>query len=104
MPLKTRDLKRALTGKFDFAPADSRGQDHEWFQLRLEGYPAIFTKVSHGMREVTDSLLPKIANQLMVPRSFLLGMVECSQSREDYFARVRTNPTGPKAERFRRQN
>jgi hypothetical protein len=104
MPLKTRDLKQALTGKFHFAPAKSKGQDHEWFQLTLEGYPKILTKVSRGMHEISDSLLPKIANQLMVPRSFLVGMVQCSNSREDYYARIRANPTGPHAARFRRQS
>jgi hypothetical protein len=85
MPLKPGELERQLKDKFLFVSAKNRSVDHRWLELRLPGLPLILTKLSHSKGEIRDKLIAMIARQLHVNSHFLHGMVQCSNSREDYY-------------------
>ncbi len=95
MPWKARDVKAALTRKFGFSlQSQGRSNRHEWFAKDVPGVPRVLTMFSHGMVDLSDSLLGKIARQLRVRRSDLDAMVGCTQSLEDYTRRLREAADG----------
>jgi hypothetical protein len=98
--LKPRELEKTLQGKFDFSPAPNRSSDHRWYELTLPGLPTIATKVSHSRKEIGRNLEGKIARQLRVRKKFFQEMVACTQSQQDYYQQVRTDPYPPFDVRF----
>jgi hypothetical protein len=94
MPLRTRDFEALLQTKFGFVPAD-KAADHRWYELKLADLPPIFTKASHGKQEIRSQLENLIAKQLHVRVAFFRGMMNCTKSREDYYAQVRQDPIPP---------
>jgi hypothetical protein len=99
MPRPARDVKAALSTKFDFVPAPNKSPDHEWFALEIEGAQKVATKFSRGEREVDDWLLGQIAKQLLVRRAYLDEMIDCTKSRDEYYQKLRENPEGPHVRR-----
>jgi len=95
MPIKIRDFENVLQSKFGFNPSETRGKDHRWYELQVPGLPIIATKVSHGMRELSDNLEGLIAKQLRVRLNFFHKMFDCSKSSDDYRARVTEDPYSP---------
>ena len=88
MPYKPREIEQVLQGKFAFSPARGHSSDHRWYELRLPGLPTILTKVSHSRKEIGHTLAAKIARQLKVNKPFFDGMMDCTQSSEDYHRRL----------------
>ena len=86
------EIASRLQSKFAFVEDDSRSKDHKCFVLRLDGLPPIRTKVSHSRSDVRDKLLGIMAKELQVRTTFLNGMLDCSNSRDDYENQVRTDP------------
>ena len=95
MPRPTREVKDTLIRKFAFTKAPNRSADHEWFELEIDGAQKVTTKFSHGMRELSDNLLAKIARQLLVKRPYLDEMIDCTKSRDAYYQKLREGPEGP---------
>lgn len=100
MPLKPRELEDLLQTKFGFSPAQDRAPDHRWYELQLPELPCILTKVSHNKKEIHSNLESKIARQLRVRTPYFKGMVSCTNSREDYYEKVREDPYPPWEHRF----
>jgi hypothetical protein len=100
MPRKPREIEDRLKGKFGFIEAKARSSDHRWYELRLVGLPVILTKVSHSKAEIGSRLEAKIARQLRVTKRYLDGMIDCSNSSDDYQRQVREDPTPPFDVRF----
>lgn len=94
MARDNREVEATLLRKFAFTRAN-KGVDHRWLQLALPDLPAILTKFSHTREDIGDVLWKKIANQLRVHSSYLNGMIDCQNSREDYYKKVRTEPNPP---------
>jgi hypothetical protein len=95
MPTTTRLLRHRLLHKFNFSHAEHRSTDHEWYSLQLEGIPAIITKLSHGEAEIGANLEGKIARQLRVRKEFMLEMLACTKSRDEYVRQVHNHPVPP---------
>jgi hypothetical protein len=95
MARDNREVEDSLLNKFAFTRAYTKSRDHRWLQLALPGLPTVFTKFSHTREDIGVNLWKKIATQLRVPSNYLNGMIDCSNSREDYYARVRTDPQPP---------
>lgn len=55
---------------------------------------------SHSDPNLGEVLQGRIATQLMVPKSYFHGMIDCSNSRAAFEKRIATEPYGPYA-RFR---
>jgi hypothetical protein len=95
MPIKARKLEQTLTGKLGFHQAASRSVDHTWYQLEIPGCPIIATKVSHGEKEISAKLEGLIARQLRIRHAFLLEVVSCTKSAEEYREQVLNHPHPP---------
>ena len=95
MPRKPREIEQKIRNKFAFPEARVHSGDHLWHELRLEGLPIIFTKVSHSKAEIGAKLEGMIARQLRVNRRYLDGTIDCSHSSDDYRFQVRTSSTRP---------
>lgn len=89
-----REVENTLLSKFAFTRAD-KAVDHRWLQLVLPGLPAILTKFSHTREDIGNTLWKKIADQLRVQSSYLSGMIDCRNSRQDYYAKVSSDPQPP---------
>ncbi len=100
MPIRTNELVQRLTGKFGFVEAVTHEVGHKWYELRLKGLPVIRTKVSQGKKEYSTKLEGIVAKQLRVRRPFFDQMMNCTKSRDDYHAQVRTDPYPPWDKRF----
>lgn len=94
MARDNREVENTLLGKFAFTPAD-KSVDHRWVKLVLPDLPPILTKFSHTREDIGENLLKKIATQLRVRSNYLNGMIDCSNNREDYYKKVRTDPYPP---------
>ena len=95
MPYKPKEVERKLQDKFGFSTAEGHSSDHHWFELLLPGLPAILTKVSHNRKEIRAKLEGKIARQLRVRAGYFQGMIDCTNTREDYYRQVREDPYPP---------
>lgn len=81
MPLKVRDVIRALTKK-GFREAEG---DHRFYFLWHNGRrTAIRTKISHGESEIHDKNCGSMARQIKLNRSEFDEFVECPLTAELY--------------------
>src|SRR5437588_9293808 len=94
MARDNREVEATLLSKFAFARS-SQAANHRWLELTLPGLPAIKTKFSHTREDIGDTLWKMIARQLRVPSNYLNGMVNCTNSRDDYYEKVRIEPNPP---------
>ena len=100
MPRKPREIEDKLRNKFGFTEARAHSGDHRWYELRLEGLPVILTKISHSKAEIGTKLEGMIARQLRVTKKYLDGMIDCTNSNDDYRRQVTNHPTPPFDVRF----
>lgn len=82
MPRKQADVERSLKSK-GFKPKPG---DHNYFlYVSTAGKKtAIFTKTSHGSKEIGDGLLAKMARQCKLSRSEFDLLIDCPMDRETY--------------------
>jgi hypothetical protein len=92
---KYSQLLHVLRHKFKFVTPAGHGDDHKWVELRLTGVPPIRTKVSHGAGEASKEIEAMIARQLRVSNAFFRGMIDCTNSCEDYYRQLETDPRPP---------
>lgn len=83
--LKVRRVDKALTTKLEFERHDSH---HRIYRLYLDGQLAVRTFLSHGQRELTDFHIGQMAKQMRLSRREFLNAVECSLSKEAYYALI----------------
>ena len=95
MPYKPEEVERKLRNKFAFRSAKGHSVDHHWFELQLLGLPPILTKVSHSRKEIGSTLEGMIARQLRVRTRYFQGMIDCTNSRNDYYRQVEEDPYPP---------
>ena len=89
-----REVEKTLLNKFAFSAVPEKA-DHRWFRLKLPDLPPILTMFSHTREDIGDTLWKKIATQLRVQSNYLNGMIDCSNSREAYYEKVRSEPNPP---------
>ncbi len=95
MPIKPGEFENKMRQKFKFQTAKNHSDDHIWLELKLEGAPAVLTKLSRNGDELRDRLIGKIARQLRVKTSYLKEMVDCTKSQSEYYELVRNTPVRP---------
>jgi len=67
-----------------------RDNDHTFLHLWVnEKKTAIFTKVSHGEKEIHDKLLGIMARQVSLNRKQFTQLIDCPLSMNDYLAILR---------------
>lgn len=81
MPLPARKIDRALVHKVGFIRQDRR---HRVYLLIAAGCVVAQTPMSHGAREIDDSLIARMARQTgLTPRQFR-DLVNCPLTRKAY--------------------
>jgi len=82
MPRKQVDVEKSLVMKGFQA---SKG-DHNYFHYYSKSgkKTRVFTKTSHGAREIDDSLLGSMARQLKLCRRDFERLVDCPLDRDTY--------------------
>jgi predicted RNA binding protein YcfA (HicA-like mRNA interferase family) len=86
MPKKARDVIAALTQK----GFQAKENDHTFLHLFIDGRKtAVYTKVSHGEKEIGDRLLGLMARQIRLSRREFLDLIECPLSQDAYIVLLR---------------
>jgi predicted RNA binding protein YcfA (HicA-like mRNA interferase family) len=82
MPRKQSEVEKSLKHKGFIAG----GGDHTYFHYHsIAGKKtAVFTKTSHGSKEISDNLLAKMSRQCGLNRHDFDLLIECPLSRESY--------------------
>ena len=86
MQRKQRDVESGLRNK---GFIDREG-DHTYFiYWSIAGKKsAVFTKTSHGARELNDNLLALMAQQCKLSKREFINLIDCPLSREEYEAKL----------------
>lgn len=82
MPRKQREVERSLTMK----GFRSREGDHSYFHYWTKAgkKTAVFTKTSHGARELDDGLIGCMAKQCRLSRTDFERLIDCPLDRDGY--------------------
>lgn len=82
MPRKRNEVEKSLVTK-GFVSA---GGDHNYFHYYSKAgkKTRVFTKTSHGAREIDDSLLGCMARQLKLTRRDFDNLIDCPLDRDTY--------------------
>ena len=95
MSRNNREVEKRLLTKFRFVECENRADDHRWVELKLPGLPAIRTHFSHTKESIGMDLWKKIAAQLKVRSVYLDGMIDCTNTCDEYYKQIRNNPFPP---------
>jgi predicted RNA binding protein YcfA (HicA-like mRNA interferase family) len=87
MPRKQGEVEKSLEAKGFQRP---KGGDHNYFHYYSLGgkKTAVFTKTSHGAREIDDSLLARMARQCKLARGDFDRLIDCPLDRNSYEAKL----------------
>ncbi|SRR6266436_285903 len=94
MARDNREVEKSLLSKFAFSGVTEK-IDHRWLRLKLPDLPPVLTKFSHTREDIGPVLWKMIAKQLRVSSHYLSGMIDCSNSRQAYYAQLRSDPQPP---------
>lgn len=83
MPRKQSDVERSLTAKGYVGP--QRG-DHNYFTYHSKAgkKTRVFTKTSHGAREIDDHILSQMAKQCKLTNKDFGRLIDCPLDRDTY--------------------
>ena len=86
MPRKQSDVERSLQAK----GFRSREGDHNYFNYYSKAgkKTAVFTKTSHGAREIDDNLLARMAKQCKLSNKDFGLLIECPLDLDSYEAKL----------------
>lgn len=86
MPRKQSDVERSLTNK----GFQHKEGDHSYFHYYSTAgkKTAVFTKTSHGAREIDDHLLGRMAKQCKLSRADFDRLIDCPLDRTGYEAKL----------------
>ena len=86
MPRKQSDVEKSLQAK----GFRSREGDHNYFNYYSKAgkKTAVFTKTSHGSREIDDSLLSLMARQCKLSNKDFGLLIDCPLDRDTYEAKL----------------
>lgn len=86
MPRKQNEVEKSLLAK-GFRAKEG---DHNYFNYYSKAgkKTAVFTKTSHGAREIDDSLLGRMARQCKLSRGDFDRLIDCPLDRDGYEAKL----------------
>ena len=87
MPRDRRDVEAGLVAK---GFRQREGDHHFFLYWSQAGYKTpVFTKTSHGQKEVSDGLLSLMARQCRLTSKLFAGMLDCPLDRDAYETELR---------------
>lgn len=86
MPRKQNEVEKSLLAKGFRA----REGDHSYFNYysKTGKKTAVFTKTSHGAREIDDNLLSRMAKQCKLSNKDFGLLIDCPLDRDSYEAKL----------------
>ena len=83
--LKAKDIEAALKKK-GYEKAKNRSTDHKYYVLVINNIKQnVYTKISHGMKDVPSWLINEMTSQLKMPDiNYLKDYVNCDIERDEY--------------------
>lgn len=83
MPRKQSDVERSLTAKGYVGPQKG---DHNYFTYHSKAgkKTRVFTKTSHGAREINDHILSQMAKQCKLTNKDFGRLIDCPLDRDAY--------------------
>jgi predicted RNA binding protein YcfA (HicA-like mRNA interferase family) len=86
MPRKQSEVEKSLTNK----GFQAREGDHSYFNYYSKAgkKTAVFTKTSHGAREIDDHLLGRMSKQCKLSRADFDRLIDCPLDRDSYEAKL----------------
>jgi len=95
MPKSAKEVGAGLKNK----RFQLRENDHTFYHLYVNGKKTIvFTKISHGEKEIGDRLLALMARQVKLNRKQFADLIECPLSYDDYVKHLRNEGHVPRPE------
>lgn len=80
-PLKTyQNLK-----KKGFVDSANKSNDHKYLELFHNGKFVLYTKLSHGKKDIDDHLIKQMSVQCYLDKNDFMNLSNCPLSKEDYF-------------------
>ena len=86
MPRKQRELERSLMAKGFKSHEGDHSYFHYWCKAGKK--TAVFTKTSHGARELDDGLFGRMAKQCRLSRADFDRLIDCPLDRDGYEAKL----------------
>jgi|WetSurMetagenome_2_1015567.scaffolds.fasta_scaffold387458_1 hypothetical protein len=84
------DAKKVIKGLLQKGFQERNSKD-VYYHLYVNGKKAaIFTKISHGEKEIHDGLMGAMARELKLKKSQFLDLINCPMSHEEYLALLRS--------------
>jgi hypothetical protein len=82
MPRKQSEVEKSLSSK----GFQAREGDHSYFNYYSKAgkKTAVFTKTSHGAREIDDHLLGRMSKQCKLSRADFDRLIDCPLDRDSY--------------------
>ncbi|WP_374259234.1 type II toxin-antitoxin system HicA family toxin [Aquabacterium sp.] len=83
MPRKQSDVERSLTAKGYVGPQKG---DHNYFTYHSKAgkKTRVFTKTSHGAKEIDDNILSQMAKQCKLTNKEFGRLIDCPLDRDTY--------------------
>ena len=85
MPRRASDVENALLAK----GMERDENHHHMYRKQIEGVTQLVTRVSHGSREINDSLGKLMANQLCLQLREFWDLIECPLDETEWERLVR---------------
>lgn len=81
--LDTKKTYRNLKKK-GFQDAVHRSSDHNYLEFYHNEKLVLYTKVSHGKKEITNFLIKQMSDQCKLDKSDFIDLVKCPLDKEGY--------------------
>ena len=70
--------------KKGFSDSTNKSKDHKYIELKYKGKHILHTKISHGNKEIGNSLIRAMSFQCKLNKSEFLDLAKCPMSKEEY--------------------
>lgn len=89
--MPTLDAKQTYKNlkKKGFEDAPSRSVDHKYLEFRHNGKVILYTKISHGEKEIGDPLIGQMKRQCKLEKADFMDLANCPLSLEEYTIKLR---------------
>ncbi|QQS29584.1 MAG: hypothetical protein IPM47_01130 [Sphingobacteriales bacterium] len=68
-----------------FVDAPNRSNDHKYLELYQNDKLVLYTKISHGEKDLGDHLILQMSRQCKLTKSEFIDLAKCPLSEKEYF-------------------
>jgi predicted RNA binding protein YcfA (HicA-like mRNA interferase family) len=75
--------------KKGFIDSPNRSDDHKYLELYFNETLVLYTKISHGEKDLNDHLIKQMYTQCKLGKIQFLNLARCPMSKDEYFTVLR---------------